>query len=177
MRTTDPSTRDQLAYARLIIKEAQRHGGMGWLDYDRAFRQQAANDPSMRWNTLSPGLQASTIFGHRPPGQGSFCTLCRVVDHSRTQCALVCLEPSVPSTAASFRPTTRSSSTQRRYNVCISWNKGVCVFPGQCTFRHVCATCQSANHKAKDCAKTPDTSAYKVRFNTPRSRPTSTSGD
>ena len=63
MCTTDATTRDQLAYARLIIKEAQRHGGLGWLDYDRAFRQQAAADPAIRWNTLLPGLQASTILG------------------------------------------------------------------------------------------------------------------
>ena len=46
--TSDPSTRDQLAYARLVIKEALRHGGQGWLDYDRAFRQQAAAEPSLR---------------------------------------------------------------------------------------------------------------------------------
>ena len=57
LRTSDPATRDQLAYARLLIKEAQRHGGLGWLDYDRAFRQQAAADPSIRWNTLIPGLK------------------------------------------------------------------------------------------------------------------------
>ena len=30
LRTSDPATRDQLAYARLLIKEAQRHGGLGW---------------------------------------------------------------------------------------------------------------------------------------------------
>ena len=38
-------TRDQLAYARLSIREALQHGGIGWLDYDRAFHQQAAADP------------------------------------------------------------------------------------------------------------------------------------
>ena len=37
-----------LAYARLMVREAQRHGGLGWLDYDRVFRQQAALDPSLR---------------------------------------------------------------------------------------------------------------------------------
>ena len=46
--TSDPATRDQLAYARLIIREAQRHGGLGWLNYDRAFRQQAVGDPSLQ---------------------------------------------------------------------------------------------------------------------------------
>ena len=74
--TSDPSTRDQLAYARLVIKEALRHGGQGWLDYDRAFRQQAAAEPSLRWNTLLPGLLASTILGQRNRQEAAFCTLC-----------------------------------------------------------------------------------------------------
>ena len=76
LRTTDAYTRDQLAYARLLIREAQRHGGLGWLDYDKAFRQQAAADPSLKWNTLMPGLQASTILSQRPQSHGAFCTLC-----------------------------------------------------------------------------------------------------
>ena len=90
MLTPDPTTRDQLAYARLIIREALRHGGQGWRDYDRAFRQQRAADHTLPWNTLLPGLQAATILGQRR-GQGSaFCTLCRGVDHIRSQCALLC---------------------------------------------------------------------------------------
>ena len=59
--------RDMLAYApHLIIRESQRHGGAGWLDYDRVFQQQAALDASMRWNTLGPSIQASTLVGHTP---------------------------------------------------------------------------------------------------------------
>ena len=38
----DPLARDLMTYGRLILREAQRHGGMGWLEYDRVFRQQAA---------------------------------------------------------------------------------------------------------------------------------------
>ena len=165
IRTTDPSTRDQLAYARLLIKEAQRHGGQGWLDYDRAFRQQVEGDASIRWNTLIPGLQAATILGQRS-SQGSFCTLCRGMDHTRTQCALSCLEPSGTS------PQQLSSRSRPRLNICLSWNRGTCVFPGQCSYRHVCATCQSQNHKAKDCSRTPETSIYK-RNNTSRQPPPS----
>ena len=105
MRTTDPTTRDQLAYARLIIREALCHGGVGWLDYDRAFRQQATVDPSLRWNTLLPGLLASTMLGCGT-GQGAlFCTLCRDVDHTRAQCALLCMHPPTTQT-----PTTTSLS-------------------------------------------------------------------
>lgn len=43
--TADPTTRDQLAYAWLIIREAQRHWGSGWLEYDCTFRQQAVLEP------------------------------------------------------------------------------------------------------------------------------------
>ena len=43
-KTRDPVTRDMLAYCRLIIREALRHGGNTWQDYDRAFHRQAAID-------------------------------------------------------------------------------------------------------------------------------------
>lgn len=162
IRTTDMATRDQLAYARLLIQEAQRHGGQGWRDYDRAFRQQAAADPLLRWNTLNPSLQASTMLGCRPSGQGNFCTLCRGVDHAQAQCALTCLQPSatvattVPRTAGLGRRRPESSG-----RTCISWNRGTCLFQGTCTYKHVCASCQSSQHPARDCAKTPEVSIYK----------------
>lgn len=41
IRSPDPATRDRLSYARLLIREAQRHGGTGWIDYDRVFCQHA----------------------------------------------------------------------------------------------------------------------------------------
>ena len=89
-------TRDQLAYARLLVKEAQCQGGRGWIDYDWAFRQQAAADRSLKWNTLIPGLQASTILSQGTPRSGLFCSLCREVDHTRAQCALACFQPADP---------------------------------------------------------------------------------
>ena len=168
IRTSDPATRDQLAYARLLIREAHLHGGLGWLDYDRAFRQQAAADVSMQWNALVPGLQASTILGQRT-GQGTFYTLCREVDHSRAQCALACLQPVSTGTPADPRPSSIRRRPETALNICISWNRGACIFPGQCSYRHMCATCQ-LSHKAKDCPQTPDGSAYKLRPGTPRQR-------
>ena len=91
MREPDPNIRDMLAYARLIIREALRHGGSGWLDYDRVFRQQAAIDHSLRWNSLHSAIQASTLIGHAP-GTVVFCTLCREPDHTADQCALTYLQ-------------------------------------------------------------------------------------
>ena len=54
MLTPDLTSTDQLAYARLIIREALRHGRQGWRDYGRAFCQQSAADHTLPWNTLLP---------------------------------------------------------------------------------------------------------------------------
>ena len=162
IRTSDPTTSD---HARLIIREALRHGGAGWLDYDRAFRQQVSADPSLRWNTLQPALQASTMLGLTPPGQGAtFCTLCRGVDHTRAQCTLLYLHP-----PAARLPTTQLTTPRRKsdHNVCISWNRGSCIFPGTCVYKHVCATCH-LSHKARDCSNTPHTSICKQHRGPPQ---------
>ena len=63
--TSDPVTREQLAYMKLIIRQAQSQEGLAFLDYDQAFRQQKVADPSLRWNTLNPSLLASIV---REPG-------------------------------------------------------------------------------------------------------------
>lgn len=78
--TSDPVTRDRLSYAILLLREAMRHGGIGWMDYDRLFRQQAAIDPSLSWNMIHPGLQATTILNQRSGAVGSFCNICREPD-------------------------------------------------------------------------------------------------
>ena len=46
--SSDPQVRDLLTYGRLIIRESQRHGGSGWLEYDKVFRQHAALDESVQ---------------------------------------------------------------------------------------------------------------------------------
>uniref|UniRef100_A0A1X7T3X3 Uncharacterized protein n=1 Tax=Amphimedon queenslandica TaxID=400682 RepID=A0A1X7T3X3_AMPQE len=43
----DQFIRDCLVYARSRVRESLCHGGRGWLDYDRLFRQQAALDHSL----------------------------------------------------------------------------------------------------------------------------------
>ena len=148
--TSDQQTRDQLAYARLIIREAQRHGGNGWLDFDWAFRQQLAADPSRRWNNLEPGLQAATMYG-QAAAQPTFCTLCRGTDHTRPQCALTYLYPQP------LRPPPQQRQAGTRINqgaeICRSWNKGTCIFPGRCWYRHICLRCKLP-HRARDCPKT-----------------------
>ena len=94
--TPDPATRDRITYALLLVREAMRHGGQGWLDYDRLFRQQAAINPGLQWNVIHPQLQATTILGQRQVSQGSFCTLCQECDHNTSQCAISQLQQQYP---------------------------------------------------------------------------------
>ena len=63
VQTSDPHTRELLTYTRLIIREALRAGGDGFLTYDRLFREHAALDKSqtLNWSTLEPGLHQATM--------------------------------------------------------------------------------------------------------------------
>jgi hypothetical protein len=64
--TPDAKTRNLLTYGWLVIREAQCHGGLGWQEYDKIFRQHAALAPSVQWNELNPSLHASTIMTIAP---------------------------------------------------------------------------------------------------------------
>ena len=108
-------------------------------------------DPSLRWNTILPGLVTVPAKEHN-----SVRCARREVDHIRANCALLCLQS----------PTQTTASIRRRSdNVCISWNRGACIFPGICAYRHVCATCQLP-HRAKDCLKTPESSSLEQQRGT-----------
>ena len=164
VQTSDHTAREMLAYCRLIIREALRHGGQGWQEYDRTFRRQREINPSLTWSSLLPDLQAATILGQRQ-GQGTFCSLCRGSDHSNMQCALASLhQPGSTPLPPSLETSTQRYQTRRPNQplqpVCTSWNMGACMFPGRCNFSHVCATCSLA-HRAKDCADTPEESIYR----------------
>ena len=134
----------------------------GWTMIEPSGSRLPPIHPCIRWNTLIPGLQASTILGQQQAGPGLFCTLCRQVDHTRSQCALGCLEPPPVTSAASVQapPVVQG----RRKRLCISWNRGECIFPeGECRYFHECPTCKVTDHRARDCSKTPETSIYKKR--------------
>ena len=166
VRCPDQFTRNLLAYCQIIIREALRHGGTGWQEYDRNFRKLAEADPTIPWNILRADLQASTILSvSQRPGSITFCSLCRGADHSSNQCALAAIQPSTLPPIAG-RDTTytvgvRQSRPQRRSaRICTSWNSGACIYPGSCGHRHICFTCQ-LSHRARDCLDTPNDSPFK----------------
>ena len=148
---------DCLVYGRLIIREALRNGGRGWLHYDHLFRQQATLIPTLPWNTLHVSLLASTIVS-QCPGSGTFCTICQGCDHLPHQCAMSYVQQLTRPEKKPIR--TGMSSYKLHPSICWSWNDGQCTYPGPgpCFQQHICATCSSPLHKARDCKDTPSES-------------------
>ena len=78
-----------MAYGKMIIREAGRHGGEGWKVYDTLFRQMVAADKTTPWSKLNPTLYATTFLSMRDPhGQGAQCPICMESDHREADCAL-----------------------------------------------------------------------------------------
>ena len=167
-----------LTYARLVIREAQCHGGAGWLEYDKWFcQQQAALSTQQPWNELNASLHVATVMSLRS-GDKKPCRLCREPD---SQCALASLQFPQPQQHQQHQPWVSSSPPASRQvarpetleRICSSWNRGRCAFPGSCRFRHICASCKRKGHRARDCDKTPADSPYKT---VPQHPPTDKSG-
>ena len=167
VRTSDQETRDMLTYARLVIREAQCHGGAGWLEYDKWFRQQqAALSTPQPWNELNASLHAATVMSLRA-GDKRPCRLCRESDHTESRCALASLQSPQPQQhqpSSSWSPAAskRVVKPETLERTCSSWNRGRCAFPGSCRFRHVCASCRHKGHRARDCDESPADSPYKA---------------
>ena len=77
----------RLAYMCLIIREARRAGGDGWVSYDAVFRQNAAQDNTTEWSKLDASLHSSTFLSTRRTNT-TFCSLCLESNHTSSRCAL-----------------------------------------------------------------------------------------
>lgn len=71
---------DMLAYMRLLIREAGKFGGTGWLTYDSVFRRNNEGKHA-RWNYLDASLHQVYIAtpGEKPLAP---CRYCQEIDHS-----------------------------------------------------------------------------------------------
>ena len=116
----------------LIIQTASQFPGPAWLNYDTAFRKDAAASLLADWSKMNLDLYnfhtrvSGTVTGQSAP-------------HST----------SLPHTSASSNvpPKRSSDSTQH----CRSWNDGVCRWSlGQCRYRHVCERCDG-QHPLTNC--------------------------
>ena len=79
-----------LACMCLFIRGRAHHPGLRWLSYDSFFRQQAAADPSLCWDTLHSDLFAITVANAAVSAGHArlLCRLCPEPDHASMDCAL-----------------------------------------------------------------------------------------
>ena len=150
---------DMLAYMRLIIREASKFGGNGWLTYDTVFRRNQVGRTTP-WNYIDASLHQ--VYIATQPGKVlAPCKHCLEVDHLSTDCAVAAMIPgprensaNPPSTPASAERSTakgkRPAPYTRQRPICSSWNNGNCKFPGKCSYAHVCMICYGP-HPASVC--------------------------
>lgn len=150
---------DMLAYMRLIVREASKFGGNGWLTYDTVFRRNQVG-LSTPWNHIDASLHQ--VFIANQQGRVLIpCKHCFEVDHVSTECAVAAVLPksrdrtaeSLPFSTGAERSMAKGKCPApytRQRPICSSWNNGSCKFPGKCTYAHVCTNCYGP-HPATVC--------------------------
>ena len=164
-----------VAYMRLLTREAQKYGGT-WLTYDQVFRRNRTG-VAAHWDELDPSLHIAYISALGDTAPVTPCSICSEVDHQAQYCALASLAPPTKRPARATLPNdiNRSRhgkrpirpSSQRR--ICLSWNRGKCLYEGACNYSHTCATC-GAPHQAKGCSLTPPDSGFRQPKPTPKAQ-------
>ena len=141
---------DMLAYLRLIVREAGKFGGSGWLTYDTVFRRNREGS-STPWNVLDASLH-QVYIANAAGKVVTPCKHCQEVDHQTSECAVATLlpksqqalqDPPTSSTAdrSSLSKGRRPASYSRQRPIYLSWNTRNCRFPGKCAYAHVCTGC------------------------------------
>ena len=151
--------KELLAYQTLIVREARRCGGKGWLAYDSYFRQQVVGDESADWSRLNQSLYAVTFMAQASRDHGRSCGVCLESDHSEEQCALY--SPPTRAALSSKRggadrgvpeprdPVSYSRGRGGPRMACFAWNQGDCRFL-TCKYRHVYVK-SSGEHRISQC--------------------------
>ena len=80
--------RDMLAYMRLVVREAGKFSGTGWLTYDSIFRRNNEGQ-EQRWNYLDASLHQVYIAGWRD----KVAAPCRHCHHTEVDCAMAAIRP------------------------------------------------------------------------------------
>ena len=78
--------RELWAYQAIIVGEAQRCGGRGFVAYDSLFCQQMVSFETVDFSKINQSLYATTFWAQRE--RGRFCQICTLSDHAQDECAL-----------------------------------------------------------------------------------------
>ena len=152
-----PTKAKQLwAYQAMMINEARRCGGRGWLLYDAAFCQQISSLEAVDFSKINQSLYSTTILAYENRRQ--CCPNCMLPDYSLEECSLYMGKPSPAAIWSGFPARGRedrhsrsgeSSKKCNRKGACYTWNDGRCTtYP--CPYEYVCSKC-FGDHKRSTC--------------------------
>ena len=106
-----------ISYFLIVAKAHRDIPGKGWMEYDRAFRKQAADNVNLSWSVMDPTLYLSTV-----------------------------LTRGAHNSAPKPQNQSQVPTTVRKDQVCYNWNSGSCSFP-RCKFKHVCSKCEGNHRR------------------------------
>ena len=116
---------DLTKYKLLIIQTARHAPGRSWLEYDTAFRKDAAATGASDWSRMNLDLYNFHLRSSVPPS-------------------------SLPSSSGPPPPVATSRGSSARPPYCHSWNRGQCLWPfGDCRFRHSCNSCNGDHPRVR----------------------------
>ena len=134
---------EMIKYTDLIRKLAFRFGGFGWVNYDREFRLEQAQNPARSWATYDGDLflekLAMPVFSNQRQnfrGQSSR------FPHSRA---------GFPSQLSQSQNS--KAGFQNREGVCFAFNKQRKCFRKACKWAHKCSICFQPTHPASACTQ------------------------
>ena len=117
---------DTTKYKLLVVQTARQFPGLSWLEYDLAYRKDAAASGLRDWSKMNLDLYHF---------------------HLKTPPTSTPPAPPSPSLKSSQVPApSQDFSPQPPF--CLSWNEGQCRWPfGRCRYRHCCSNCEGEHHK------------------------------
>lgn len=117
---------DLSKYKLLIIQTARKSPGQAWLEYDLAFRKDAAATGAADWSKMNLDLYNFHLRSPAPPTS------------------------SLPSSVSASTSVAPNWENRARPPHCSSWNRGRCLWPfGNCRFRHICSSCNGDHPRVR----------------------------
>ena len=113
-------------YQTLLVMLFAHHPPQHCLEYDRLFRQAAAADTSLPWDTIKDDIYVWAIIKKGQPFRDRPSVMSR-------------LGPSASDTTnRALRPTNQETHTRSGKEICKRCNLGRCTLGDECVFTHSC---------------------------------------
>lgn len=140
-----------MAYLIQIVRVNQDFGGLAWVNYDLAFRRQAAATGNRSWSKINPSLYSICFSGAARVSKR--CELCLSTTHETRDCTLAgggdhdvgsrlaAIEAAVLTFASTGSGAGQSPvGRPLKREICRNFNENRCTF-SKCRYRHACRVC------------------------------------